>query len=243
MALFVYITESCRNDARRHSLSDEIDRLKERVESSQSVSHFDPFPPPYLVKKKLGGRQGRLIADRRQCGEHAVVVFLAIMIRGDSAYENHFGLDPVGYGEQHFKSIVSPEEIAAYVEERTRVEPPPVKPDPSEAEYGFLYEAFAHRQTAVEEDMVYETVEWKEAVSEPRISQQLVRFAGPCLAALEKDPGFHRLDIPDKPGWGLWAYRAEGLLLLIVPVTDDSEEAANQIAERYRQQLARHSLP
>ena len=94
MALFVYTTEECRDNAHRYALSDELDRFKERVETSQSTSQFDPFPPPYLVKKKLGGRQGRLIADLRSQGDHAVVVLLAIMIRGDKAYEDHFAVDP-----------------------------------------------------------------------------------------------------------------------------------------------------
>src|SRR5438874_986414 len=184
MALFVYTTEECRDNAHRYALSDELDRFKERVETSQSTSQFDPFPPPYLVKKKLGGRQGRLIADLRSQGDHAVVVLLAIMIRGDKAYEDHFAVDPVGYGKQHFSHLVSDDQLAAYIDERTRVEPPRAKPEPNEAEYGFLYEAFTHRQNAADEDMVYETIEWKEAVSEERIANQLVRFAQPCLDAL-----------------------------------------------------------
>jgi tetratricopeptide (TPR) repeat protein len=242
MALFVYISNACREDARTHSLSDEIERLKERIESTQSVSHFNPFPPPYLVKKKLGGRQGRLIADLRREGDNAVVVFLAIMIRGDKAYENQFAVDPVAYGAQHFAHLVTADVLAAYVEERCRVEPPPTKSDPNEAEYGFLYDSFAHRQTEGEEDMVYETPEWKEAVSEPRISQQLVRFTHPCLNALSKELGIHRLDIPGKAGWAIWIHRSEGRLLLIVPVTEESTAAAAMVVERYREQLGAGSL-
>jgi len=154
MSLFVYITESCKGDAHRYALSDEIQRFKEKVEKSQATSQFDPFPPPYLVKKKLGGRQGRLIADLRTVGDHAVVVFLAIMIRGDRAYEDHFGPDPVAYGNQHFKHLVEAGELESYINERTRVEPPPAKPNPSAEEFAFLSGAFAHRQTAAEEDTV-----------------------------------------------------------------------------------------
>jgi hypothetical protein len=188
MALFVYITEECSNNAHRYSLTSEVERFKERVETSQSTSQFDPFPPPYLVKKKLGGRQGRLIADLRRQGDHAIVVFLAIMIRGDRAYENHFAVEPVAYGKQHFDHLVSDHELAAYIEERARVAPPQAKAAPDDVEFSFLYEAFAHRQNAVEEDMVYETIEWKEAVSEDRNTNQLVRFAQPGLNALSKEP-------------------------------------------------------
>lgn len=52
MTLFVYVTKNCDSDAREHALTDEVERFRERVEQTQSTSLFDPFPPPYLVKKK-----------------------------------------------------------------------------------------------------------------------------------------------------------------------------------------------
>ena len=245
MALFAYTTKECSDNARRYALSDELDRFKERVEKSQSTSHFDPFPPPYLVKKKLGGRQGRLIADLRSQGDNAVVVFLAIMIRGDKDYQDHFAVDPVGYGKQYFSHLVSDEQLAVYIHERTRATPPPAKPTPSEAEYGFLYEAFAHRQNAADEYMAScssETIQWKEAVAEERIANQLVRFAQPCLEVLSKSAGVHFLEVPGKTGWGLWAHRSESRLLLITPVTDTTTEKATKIVDRYRGQLETDDL-
>lgn len=242
MSLFVYITPECRENAQHHSLSDELERFKDRIESSQSTSHFNPFPPPYLVKKKLGGRQGRLIADLRRRGDHAVVVFLAVMMRGDKAYENHFATDPVTYGKQHFANLVSDEQLAEYIEKRLQVAPPPLKPDPSAEEYGFLYQAFAHRHAVAEEYMVYETSEWKDTVSEERIAQQLVRFAQPCVDALSKEPGIHLIDVPGKHGWGIWIHRSEGRLLLIIPVTGDTQEAATKTVDQYRAQLETGSL-
>ena len=142
MTLFVYITESCRSDIRTHSLSDEVEKFKDRVESSQSTSLFDPFPAPYLVKKKLGGRQGRLVTEPRNAGEHTVVVFLTVMIRGSREYEE-FSHDPKGYGRNHFSDLVTQEQLQRYVLERTRVASTNIKPEPTEVEYSLLYDAFA----------------------------------------------------------------------------------------------------
>lgn len=233
MTLLVYVTEECTKKARQYALLDEIERFMERVEKTQSTCLFDPFPPPYLVKKKLGGRQGRLIAERCVIGEDVIIAFLTIMIRGDRSYEDQFGRDPIGYGSQHFNHLVSNTMLESYIISRTQAEPLPAKPTPSEEEFAFLYEAFSHRNLSSDEDMIYETNEWKEAVAEDRISNQLVRFAEPCLHALDLKPGFHRVDIPRKPGWGMWLFRGPGLLLLIMPITEANADLAEQIKNHY----------
>lgn len=237
MALFVFVAENCRNDAHTHSLLDEVERFKERVEITQSISLFDPFPPPYLVKKKLGGRQGRLIADRRTVGDHAVVVFLAILIRGDRAYEDQFAKDPIGYGQRHFKDLVSDDELSHFIAETTRTTPPPAKPKPSEPEYGMLYNAFAHHNDSAADELICESKEWVEQVTHDRISNQLVRFCQPCLDALPKEPGLHFLPVTGKSGWGIWVLRSEGRLFLVAPVTEETVGQAKALADHYREEL------
>ena len=96
MTLFVYVTEQCRVEARAHTIADDVERVRLNIEERQSLSTFDQFPPPYLVKKKLHGRQKRLVAETRRVGDHTVVVFLAVMIRGGRDYENEFCRDPRG---------------------------------------------------------------------------------------------------------------------------------------------------
>ncbi len=41
MTLFVYTTGTCADDARKHSLTDDLQRFAERVENTQSRSAFD----------------------------------------------------------------------------------------------------------------------------------------------------------------------------------------------------------
>ena len=133
MSLFVYITDACREDARTHGLSDEIDKLYARIEANQNTAQFDRFPKPYIVKKKLSGRQGRLIAEEQIVGAHLVVVFLAVMIRGSREYADGFGLDPVAYGAQKLQGLYDPQKLEEYVRERSELSPVQPKPDPTEA--------------------------------------------------------------------------------------------------------------
>jgi hypothetical protein len=236
MTLYVQICDNCQKEAELHALVDEMERFKERVEATQSTDLFDQFPIPYLVKKKLGGRQGRLIATLRPVAEHAVVVFLSIMIRGHREY-GEFVRDPVLYGRNHFDDVISDAMITAYVEERARVAPPPRKMDPSEVEYSLLYDAFSHRSESNSDVLVCETAHWVDAVGTDRISKQLAMLARPCLSALEKPEGLHFTAAEGKSGWGVWALRRADRLLLIAPVTESTAEQAEQLARDKEREL------
>ncbi len=220
-----------------HGLTGEIERLRESIEDTQSTSRFDPFPPPYLVKKKLGGRQGRLIASVHVSGEHTVIVFLAIMIRGSRAYEAEFSNNPVAYGKQHFAGLVTDEQIEAYVAQKTREVQRQVKRKPSDLEYGLLYDAFSHRAADASETLVCETTYWVEAVSKGRIPNHLGSLAKPCLDALSIGDGLHFLSAPSKPGWGVWALKKLDRLILIAPSTDATAAQTQQYAQEQAKRL------
>ncbi len=236
MTLLVFVTERCENDARTHGLFGEIERFRERVESAQGTSQFDPFPPPYFVKKKLGGRQGRLIADHRKVGDHAILVFLAILIRGDKHYEE-FSADPAAYGQRHFANLISDEAITKFVEQRTKESLPPEKPSPDGEEYGFLYEAFSHRSGSAREDLVCETEGWVSQVSQDRIAKQLAILCSPCLQLLSKEVGLHFADVPGKPSWKVWGLRTPGRLLLITLETDGKADQARAAVDEITEKL------
>jgi hypothetical protein len=234
MTLFVYITESCRDDASTHGMISEVDGLRQKVEEKQNTSQFDRFPSPYLVKKKLGSRQGRLIAEEREIGEHVVIVFLAVMIRGSREYASGFGADPQVYGETHFRHLVDQEKLADFVEARTSRDPVTPKQAPSDEEYSLLYTAFADPGAIGTGAMVFETREWVDAISQDRIAKQLPYLTKPVTNALSGPDrlSFHPVD--GKKDWGVWAYRADDKVVLMTPSTDgtaaQSEEVAKSLA-------------
>jgi len=234
MALFVYVTGNCEQEARTHSLWPEVERFRDRVEATQSTSLFDQFPKPYFVKKKLGGRQGRLIASLHTIGDHAVLAFLSVLIRGEHAYDAGFGKNPQEYGAKHFANLVDEADLARFIGERTRTSPPVPKRAPRDVEYQLLYGAFSHHGPAGSEDIVCETARWVEQVSQERMARQLVLFCGPCLTLLSKEPGLHFQPVETKPGWGVWGYKSAGRLLLIAAAgdgnADDTEKYARELA-------------
>lgn len=239
MTLFVYITDECRTGARRHSVTEIVERLRANVEETQSLSPFDQFPPPYIVKKKLSGRQPRLVAEVRRIGEHLVVVFLSVMIRGSREYED-FCHDAVAYGQTNFVHLVSDEALEAYLDERTAVAEMPGKPAPSAAEYELLYSAFSHAGNLIPDAgadadaldrIVCESHEWVRQVADPIIQTQLNRLAKPCVEALSSQEGLHFWSSTEKQGWGVWSYRRAGYVML-VGVVSGTNAAAREAEAR-----------
>lgn len=247
MAIFGYLTDQCRDDARRHSVLPDVERVLATIESTQSLSQFDPFPPPYIVKKKLHGRQHRLIAEVRQVGEHTVAVLLAVMIRGGHDYEQEFSKDARAYGRKHFEGRTPTELLQRFIVDRTAVGLAPGKPLPSSAEYQLLYETFSHAGAApkwsgAQDDaldrIVCETPTWVDQTQQQRIQGQLNRLAQPCLDALSGEPGLKFFPAKEKAGWGVWAYRHEGYVLLIQVVDGSNAELAQADAAGVAEELA-----
>ncbi|MBP5660707.1 MAG: hypothetical protein J6X08_05180 [Lachnospiraceae bacterium] len=124
MALFVYITEQCKKDAEKHSFTEALINVKEKLETTQEIDMFDAYPPPYLVRKKFGDAQGRLIAARQELNvdgiDYTVIILLAVLIRSDINYagDKGFGNDPVSYGNEHFKPILEKLDLESFVRER-----------------------------------------------------------------------------------------------------------------------------
>lgn len=241
MTLFVYVTEQCRADARAHTIADDVERVRLNIEERQSLSTFDQFPPPYLVKKKLHGRQKRLVAETRRVGEHTVVVFLSVMIRGGRDYENEFCRDPVAYGTQHFDGLVENAELERFVAARTAEEAPPGKPSASAAEYELLYNTFSREHALAPsgdaahdalDRIVCETPMWVRQAAQPHIQGQLNRLAACCVDALSIEPGLHFIEAKEKRGWGVWACRHEGHVLLIQVVDGTNGESAKVEAQQ-----------
>jgi tetratricopeptide (TPR) repeat protein len=236
MPLLVYVTKTCAEDAREHGMSTDLEKFKDRVESTQSMSLFDPFPPPYSVKKKLGGRQGRLIAEQVRVGTHSAVVFHRVLIRGSRDYDD-FVADPIGYGSQHFRNKIAIRDLEEYVQERTETAPPPIKPTPTEFEYRILYEAFTHHSGMDSEDLVFETRDWVDQISTDRVSKQLALLCKPCLDLISAEAGLQFMSVKEKPGWGVWALRKPGRLVLITVATDANGDASLTRAKDIAAQL------
>ncbi|MBQ9336710.1 MAG: hypothetical protein IJS14_05365 [Lentisphaeria bacterium] len=172
MAWFAYISKECEKAARLHGVFPKVVELQQKVEELQQdcLPRFHQFPPPYLVKKKFAGKEGRLIAERREipdgADEHTVIVFLDFMTRGNADYEREYGFghDPIAYGEQHYRGIAPESELKEYIEKkRPEIHEPS---EPSSSEYGYLHAALSSSYEALGDGYIYESNEWNNAINQ-----------------------------------------------------------------------------
>jgi hypothetical protein len=178
MALYVYVTEQCRADAEKYSRHKEMLALKNKVESTQRICHFDNFPPPYL--KKRFDRQIRLLADYRpiRVGHetHLVVDFLRIFVRSSNEYSS-FLSDTDAFGKKHLEPLVSDETLAEFLQEQLRVHPIAPKQAPSELEHHFLYRFLGQDQVQSADEFVCESERWVRSVEEKKLAAMLLHLS------------------------------------------------------------------
>jgi Uncharacterized conserved protein (DUF2075) len=173
MAIYVYATEACREEARKHSVEPQLDRIIRKVESDQSYSQFQPFPSPFLVKKKFGMFIGRLIAQVEEVDGNVVLVLLAFMLRGSKEYKDRGGFhnDPHKYAEQHFRSRYMSEDLVRFVAQKEQDPPVATKPGLEEQESLILHNALSASQGATEHSFC-DGRAWMAAISQKTISNR-----------------------------------------------------------------------
>jgi len=173
MAIYVYATEACREEARKHSVEPQLDRIIKKVESDQSYSQFQPFPSPFLVKKKFGMFIGRLIAQVEEVDGNVVLVLLAFMRRGSKEYKDRGGFhnDPHKYAEQHFRSRYKSEDLVRFVAQKEQDPPVATKPGLEAQESLILHNALSASQGTTEHSFC-DGRAWMTAISQKTISNR-----------------------------------------------------------------------
>lgn len=64
MNYIVYIADEYRKEKRDRNYKNVLDKMEKDVERKRNIANFKRFSDPFLVKKKFGASQGRLIAAK-----------------------------------------------------------------------------------------------------------------------------------------------------------------------------------
>lgn len=247
MAIYVYAAEACREEARKHSVEPQLDRIIKKVESDQSYSQFQPFPAPFLVKKKFGMYSGRLIAQVEEVDGNVVVVLLAFMLRGAKEYKDRGGFynDPNKYAEQHFRSRYKTEDLARFVAQKEQEPPVASKPALEEQESLILYNALSASQGTTEHSFC-DGRAWMAAISQKTISnrkQSIHKHIEGLIGSWDASspdaaPGGQVSVLPDSNNLHVWTrlFPELGIRLLVAvgtasEIKDKVDEKTKEIVE------------
>ena len=185
MALFVYITEKCKNDMSGEQK--QINNFAKRIETDQRTTLFDNFPPPYL-KKRFGNK--RLLASEKYVEDHTVVCFHRLLPRGGKDYER-FLYDPQAYGEQNFMEQVANNDLTNWVKQKLRERDIPTKQSPSTQEQEYLF-SVTGEQNVGDEVFICETAEWVESVTKTELEPRLLLIYEIIFEAIDDIQGPRR---------------------------------------------------
>ena len=233
MALFVYVTEECKADAEKHDHKEEIKKLAKRIKKEQRLTLFDNFPPPYL--KKRFKRQMRLLASERSVGEHTVVCFYRILIRGDRDYEDFLD-NPKDYGDRYFAPLVSDDYLKQWVIDKSERESIPQKSKPNEKESGYLWSVMGQENSGPDKVFICETAEWIKAVTEKQLENRLILICNEILGAADNGSEEKKyLSIPGTNDLYILCryFYNHRKLLLVKPFYKAEKEEQQDIEEQY----------
>lgn len=239
MSLFVYETDECQKDIQnRPSLRVDVDRFKQRLLQAQHTNLFDHFPPPYL--KKRFQRQIRLIASEQHIGEHLVVIFLRLLVRGSDEYRDGFLRDPKAYGIRSLAPLYSIEQIEEWLKDQIKVDPPPEKPEPTNDERQYLWDVVDRQVMSGSEVFVCESEDWMKAIGDKDLRHKLVLLADPILIASEKGADENCvIPIPNRSDLRVIGryFPEHAKLFLAALLLNPSEESERAVRQRYQSLL------
>ncbi|EGV16085.1 hypothetical protein ThimaDRAFT_4633 [Thiocapsa marina 5811] len=164
---YVYITDQCKDDAARHSVTKDIERLAEKIEEEQSDRGLDHYPPPY--RKKVMGRPGRLVIEEHRVEDDTVLCFARYFTRGSSEYEAFYN-NTESYYE---RNNVPHAEIDVFLKERKKT-PIKKKPPLTEADLAYLQSSKAHHYT--DDGAFLESYDWFDRISKGWAKDYLSRY-------------------------------------------------------------------
>ena len=228
MAIFVYVTSECLKEAEQHSFKEALNKFEEKVENQQSSSYFDRFPRPYLVKKKFGSYQGRLIAAEEfieyKNEEHTIIIFLGILIRGSKDYESGFAHAPKEYGDKKFSSRYSREELHSFISSRMQENPPKEKPELSEEESAYFFSPNTERSMENEE-LICESEKWVSAIIKKPFIDNLNRIFDGVEKTIGQSNDINVLNVPNKEHLKIIFFNIDkGRLIFLADIIDSKLE-------------------
>ena len=186
MTIYVKATEQILSDAQIHSVGrQKILDFAAEIESSQYPRFERWHPKPCCLVRKLYGRKNRLLAIEKEVGEHTVYVLLRLLIKGTGEYDKYYdaGEDgQVAFALKAYDKELNDDELREWVEERSRVSPPPAPEELSTAEKSFLWH---HDITDEEGVFICETHEFLEDLGQKEMKDNRVRVPNLALRALE----------------------------------------------------------
>lgn len=189
MSYVVVISKKCIESSTKYQLEQEVEDLKNEIESKQYIGFLDNFPSFFL--KKRFKRQQRLIAQEQKVQlasgeEHSVILFFDIFIRGSKEYLA-FISNTKEFAEKNFTRMFEEKELQRELETRLRGNEIGKLPIPDDNEYALLYSSNILTVGNEQNDIIiFESKEWVESIIKKDVRPYLSKIADQLRTIVEK---------------------------------------------------------
>jgi hypothetical protein len=240
MRYIVYPTAQCLEDARHLGLSDEINKIKSKVERDQSIANWDTFLPSPYVKKSMGNAN-RLVAAVQPVTDHLVICLLRVFVRNDDRYR-HFLLNPV----ESDLAVPVKNDLTGYLNSLTDLPTKAQPPTALEQEYLHLT---IDDYLDESEGVVYESWDWTELAGRSQFQELAIRYydliVNEIISAPEEVRAARVEWKTNEVGILCRYYSEQKKLFLIAPLADLSDGDNGLLRQKYHEflDLSQRAIP
>ena len=231
MALYVYVTPECEQDARNFHIEEEIAALRDRLEEEQRLLPFSRYFP-YLCRPFA--RQERLIMKEESVGKHRVLFFLRIYKPGDPSFRRFTERNQrIEFGNRELNPLIPPPlELASWIASREQEPEIGLRPM-SDAERIALNYAFGGTTSGFSECYICETEEWVKRITHSDMQHSLFDVARTLISILDAkdETGVRLWPVKDRSDLKICARYFPGRLVLIAPLIGGSDDGL--LIEKY----------
>lgn len=162
MIYYAYISDRCKEDARKHSKIAEVEELARKLEKDQSIANLKPYEI-ITFKGKDFGRDFRLIIGIKNYKEDCVLVLWRLYSRGDNEYDEFFS-SPENFLSD-FNKEVPDDKLESWLKERKGKNEVKPLPELTQKEKSYIYGVIPE-DAFISDLVIYESKEWVDEIKE-----------------------------------------------------------------------------
>ena len=171
MAYVVYITDKCKEDAKKHSYEDSLKKIKEDIEQKQTLQSLDTYPADCYSTNKFNYNMRAIVCKKYfiiDNEEYAAIIFVSVTPRSSEEYKKFKDRKHIE-SKREYHSLYTDKEVEDYIKDQIEKKTIRQKEPLDKNDSAYLDSANSPDYELKNEDLIYESDDWIESMSKETV--------------------------------------------------------------------------